>query len=502
MFDKIIKTLPAVVWTALILYLCFLPGDKLPKDEFLQKFIFDKFVHFIFYYTLFKFLWFSGWINKKSSVVICILTGLFVEVVQHFFIVGRTFSVGDITANILGCGFAYYFTSDKKENDSIIQQVKKPDIYFRNLDALRAIGCWYVTFVHMLGVYSVKTSANLPVQKGSAIEQFGQGFLTVFFVLSGFLISYFLIKEKMKVNKIAFKKFYIRRVFRILPIYLVGLLITYAFYKIICNQTAPGLKDGVDYCSAVDKIFLLYLFMIPNVAYSIGAFFPHISNYWSVGVEEQFYIAWPVVLHKTKNILRSFATIYILYFIVLLIAFVLYSIYHTENYYRFFDFIHHSRFGAFAAGGFLAYIILHIEEYKVKYRKFYLFMISKKTQISTIVLLLLAAYINNPFFYAFKHVFIIIPCVFIILFNMINGENNIFRIDNKFLNYVGLTTYSMYILNQIFLDIFVGMGMGLFGAKNFIAIALFSMGMLTLVSIASYKYIEMTFMKIRAKYFN
>lgn len=497
MFDKVIKTIPAAIWTAMILYLCFLPGEKIPKDEFLQKIFFDKFVHFVFYYTLFKFLQFAGWIDKKSSIIICVVLGLFVEIIQHFYIPNRHFSLGDIAVNILGCGLAYYFTSEKKEEESS----NKTGIYFKNLDALRAIGCWYVTFVHMLGVYSVKTSANLPVQKGSLVEQFGQGFLTVFFVLSGFLISYFLIKEKTKTNKIAFKKFYIRRAFRILPIYLVGLFLAFGFYKLVCAKGAPGLENGMDYCNSIDKIFLLYLFMIPNVAYSIGAFFPHISNYWSVGVEEQFYIAWPIVLHKTKNILKSFAVIYIGYFIVLLIALVLYQFYKTDNYYKFFDFVHHARFGAFAGGGFLAYIIINLEAYKSKYPKVYLFLISKKTQIASILLLLLAAYINNIYFYAFKHVFIIIPCVFIILFNMINDDNNIFKIDNKFLNYVGLTTYSMYILNQIFLDVFVGMGIGIFGAKNFIMVPLFSMGMLTLVSIASYKYIELTFMNIRGKYF-
>ncbi|HET6991210.1 MAG TPA: acyltransferase, partial [Bacteroidia bacterium] len=124
-----------------------------------------------------------------------------------------------------------------------------------------------------------------------------------FFVLSGFLITYLLLSEKKKEGKINVRNFYLRRIFRIWPVYY--LLVILAFFVF------PHIHIlHLDY---FDKFFpehfgvklLLYLFLLPNLALAMFHSVPHAGQAWSIGVEEQFYIVWPWVVRKTKNVLRT-----------------------------------------------------------------------------------------------------------------------------------------------------------------------------------------------------
>ena len=86
----------------------------------------------------------------------------------------------------------------------------------------------------------------------------------LFFVLSGFLITYLLFEEKEKTGIIAIKEFYLRRILRIWPLYFLVLLLASIVYFYLSN-------DASEY---TDRIFY-YLLFLPNLAYILHLTIDH-----------------------------------------------------------------------------------------------------------------------------------------------------------------------------------------------------------------------------------
>ena len=128
-----------------------------------------------------------------------------------------------------------------------------------------------------------------------ASTQLTGGFIGVdlFFVVSGFLITGLLIRERERTGKISFSKFYARRVRRILPAAAVVLLITIPLANILVTlvQRSAAMEDGASAALSIANIrFAMTTDYFNPVSYS-----PFL-HFWSLGVEEQFYFVWPAVL--------------------------------------------------------------------------------------------------------------------------------------------------------------------------------------------------------------
>jgi peptidoglycan/LPS O-acetylase OafA/YrhL len=118
----------------------------------------------------------------------------------------------------------------------------------------------------------------------------------LFFTLSGFLITYLLLKETESKGTVDVKFFYLRRIVRIWPLYFLtvslGLILLVFVYPRVMGEQYLTVAPG--------KLFLLYLFFLPNFAYAfhkVGVLTP----LWSIGIEEQFYLCWAPILKYTKN---------------------------------------------------------------------------------------------------------------------------------------------------------------------------------------------------------
>jgi peptidoglycan/LPS O-acetylase OafA/YrhL len=121
------------------------------------------------------------------------------------------------------------------------------------------------------------------------------GFIGVdlFFVVSGFLITGLLIRERERSGRISMSRFYARRVRRILPAALVVLLVTFvAANSLITLVDRPSvMQDGASAALSIANIrFAMTTDYFNPVSYS-----PFL-HYWSLGVEEQFYLVWPALM--------------------------------------------------------------------------------------------------------------------------------------------------------------------------------------------------------------
>ena len=134
------------------------------------------------------------------------------------------------------------------------------------------------------------------------IHEMGAMAVVFFFVLSGFLITLLLLREHRERGQIDIRRFYLRRILRIWPLYfLVVILGLYvlpelgeAFYV---KSQSPNLEGD---WRALD---LPYLLILPNLSLGLmsGGHPPNIGQAWSIGVEEQFYLFWPFLILLVCN---------------------------------------------------------------------------------------------------------------------------------------------------------------------------------------------------------
>ena len=178
--------------------------------------------------------------------------------------------------------------------------MKEKKLYLPGLNGLRAIAALAVVFSHSTLAMPQFNLVFAPF--GTTSDGKPQGYLlasygvSIFFVLSGFLISYLLLLEK-ELGKIDIKKFYIRRILRIWPLY-------YLFLA-LCIITLLAVGGAVDL-----RALFYYVFFAANIPFIYNFAIPFLSHYWSLAVEEQFYLFWPWIMMKIKK--HLFAIILIL----------------------------------------------------------------------------------------------------------------------------------------------------------------------------------------------
>ncbi len=169
----------------------------------------------------------------------------------------------------------------------------KPDnkLYFENLDGLRFFCFLSVFFFHSF-ITDDPAITQVPIYHFIKISLFGNGFLGVnfFFVLSGFLITYLLIKEKMANNFINIPNFWMRRVLRIWPLYFVCV-----FYGFVIFPFTKIFAGGLPNETANPWLYLSFLSNFDSIYHGLPDAIG-LGVLWSVAVEEQFYLTWPLIL--------------------------------------------------------------------------------------------------------------------------------------------------------------------------------------------------------------
>ncbi|WP_341836318.1 acyltransferase [Chitinophaga pollutisoli] len=175
-------------------------------------------------------------------------------------------------------------------------------VYFKNLDAIRFIAALLV-ILHHGQYFKAEQGVSSWSWMDYMLKDTGRMGVNLFFVLSGFLISYLLFKENKEKGHISFKNFYIRRMLRIWPLYLaygIGMIVLapWVFAKL-------GIETGIGLETTVVNLIFLLLFAV-NIQL---AFFPYnkgiVEITWSVCIEEQFYLVWPLLVAAFRNSLKT-----------------------------------------------------------------------------------------------------------------------------------------------------------------------------------------------------
>jgi peptidoglycan/LPS O-acetylase OafA/YrhL len=183
------------------------------------------------------------------------------------------------------------------------QQTK---IFFPNLDGLRFIAFFAVFVHHSLIVKCFSANPESEMSKFVMAQKLNGALgVNLFFVLSGFLITFLLINEKSLFAKVHVPGFYMRRILRIWPLYFLMVLAGFVVFPLIKKLTG-GIPDETHTAG-------WYMFFVSNFQMIQKGFADSsiLNVLWSVGVEEQFYIVWPLVLAfvPAKHLVKAFAVL-------------------------------------------------------------------------------------------------------------------------------------------------------------------------------------------------
>ncbi len=285
--------------------------------------------------------------------------------------------------------------------------------YRKEIDFLRAIAVLFVIIYHYFPNFLPK------------------GYLGVdlFFVISGFLISFQIYNQTIK-NNFSFKDFYIRRAKRILPVAILTLIV-------VCF---------ISLCLFTDKDFysffesLIYsLFFSSNFFFWLdgGYFGPNdelkpLLHFWSLGIEEQFYIFFPIFFIFLIKLLKNKNILFFIVFLIILLSLGL-NIFLTN-----------------IGGANPAFFLLPTRVWNLGFGVLAMLILIKKGEIHSnieavffIILILLGFHYELPYL---PNNFLIIFSSFMLLRKKLPKNFTLnFLVKNKFFNYIGLISFSLYL---------------------------------------------------------
>ncbi len=346
------------------------------------------------------------------------------------------------------------------------------------LNGIRAIAALIVMFFHtdQWSYYANIKSYDLWKRENQAYA------VIMFFVLSGFLITYLLVNEKKKYVNINFKNFYIRRILRIWPLY----------YLVLISGLIFILTNNIYLINNLPIILSLYSVLLSNIATYLGYSPMILGVLWSVGVEEQFYAFWPFIIQKSKNLYKGVVLFFILIFTMKFI-FYLFKIQYLL------DLLSFMPFEYMAIGAFFSLLVIHNHwVLNFLYHPFIqllcwsFFVITIIYGPNSLIIL--------PKFERILHAFI----YGIIIINVSCNSKTIINLENKFLNFVGKISYGIYCYHPIVLLIigfviknYINQNHNFF---NYILFLFLEFGITILISYFSYIYYESWFLKKKIKF--
>ncbi|MEP6713807.1 MAG: acyltransferase, partial [Ferruginibacter sp.] len=323
--------------------------------------------------------------------------------------------------------------------------IPKNKPYFENLDGLRFFCFLSVFFFHSFHTDNpdIKSSSTYHLFKQTL---FGNGFLGVnfFFVLSGFLITYLLIKEKNKNKNIQVVNFWIRRILRIWPLYFACVFygfVIFPYTKILAGGIPNETADPWYYVSFISNFDYIKK-GLPD-AQGLGVL-------WSVSIEEQFYLAWPVIL--------SFFPVkkFWIPLIAILAVSIIYRAFNDVP--RLHEMHTLSCIGDMALGGMGAWLILQSASFKNKISQLPKWSIIMLYAVFAFVFLFRDEFLLSGYWLRVLERPLISTIMLMIILEQCYAKNSFYKMGNfKIPSRLGVITYGLYCLHFIIISLITGL---------------------------------------------
>ncbi|MDB5205706.1 MAG: acyltransferase 3 [Flavisolibacter sp.] len=345
--------------------------------------------------------------------------------------------------------------------------------HYPGLDALRGIAIILVVLYHYFPFFRI-----------------GWIGVDLFFVLSGFLITGILLRTREEKNY--FRNFFLRRAFRIFPLYFLVLIVFYICSPLLFTQKQVGsayfyyTNNQVWFWTFTENWLLIRQGPPPE---------PYLQHFWSLAIEEQFYLVWPFLLYGVRSlvILKYFLVALFFMAISLRVILWIYFIGHEAFYYNTF-----ARVDGFAAGAFLSILVFQKERISKTLMLIAFFGLAAVFFCAILVSKNLD-HNSAPFAtvgYSVAALFFMCIC-----FKLINSNSIIAR--SGFLKQIGRISYGIYVYHiPVFLigsyvlhkiDLLNDSG------SNVYVIPFICIGATFLISSLSYKLIELPCLRFRNK---
>lgn len=337
--------------------------------------------------------------------------------------------------------------------------------YYPSLNGFRAIAIILVVASHISPYYNNPYFSLINGPLGVAI----------FFVLSGFLITTLLIKEKEITGRLSLKSFYIRRVLRIFPVAILYILVI-----LLLNHVYDLNIAAIQFWGAALYVMDFSYFRSHNFEWLLG-------HYWSLSVEEQFYLIFPFLLMVNIKLFK-----WIVLFVVFGIPLICLIQYFFQNLnqgllYYFTHFL--IKFQAIGVGCLFSLLA---------FNKFFDgWICTFKTYINLLSICLIC-WLKFEDFYAINNVFtnlaIAVLVGYLIVSNLLPAKDYFYRLLNtKVFNFIGVLSYSIYIWQQLFLS-------GNSKLPKILAQIPYSLILLLIVPVVSYFFYEKYFLRLKDKF--
>lgn len=360
--------------------------------------------------------------------------------------------------------------------------------YLEGLNSLRFFAAFFVILSH--ANISLGKLGILPSQPWAFLDKGGDA-VEFFFTLSGFLITYLLINEISKTGTVSIKDFYLRRVFRIWPLYFLIVAIGFVLLGVIY----PTIYHKPYFEFSIAEGLLLFIFFLPNYAaknYPVGLLNP----LWSIGVEEQFYLFWaPLVkLFRKRLMPMIIGFLVVANLIYILIASMIFPI--PKN---ILAFLLTQKFYAMATGALFGGILFY-------YYQAYNRSVFAKKPFQLLILGVICWHYLAGFPFSNSLVFkIIVPFLYgMLILNVSVISNKLVNLEKPRLTYLGIISYGIYMYHMVvdYLLRMVFPKLVGFGISKAILVPLYYVlitGITILIAGFSYRYFESFFLGLKKR---
>jgi peptidoglycan/LPS O-acetylase OafA/YrhL len=338
-----------------------------------------------------------------------------------------------------------------------------------SLDGFRAIAVCLVIGSHVIIGNPISSNVDTYLKH---LTLGGVG-VRIFFVISGFLITYLLLLEKSSTGRVNLMAFFARRILRIFP--------AFYFYLVVLNLLNWYLNLQIP-----DLLFLSAALYIHNFELWGSNWF--VNHTWSLGVEEQFYLLWPFIFIRINKLEKP-----LIWIIVLAVGSLMRALhykYPDEADYFLAPFFMHADF--LFSGCFIAYSAFYDGDKILK-----LVHRARPALVYLAILCILGFSIfefhphYDKFFILTSGAMINICICFLVVYFIFNKNSAGFRFLNfPLVTFIGKLSYSLYIWQQLFLSN-SGFWFSEFPQNIFLNF---------LVAFGSYKVVEKPFLNLKERF--